>query len=1188
MSHLMLFLLGPPRVERDGVPVRFDRRKATALLAYLAVTRRPHQRDALAALFWPELDQSRARAALRRTLVAIRQGIDDGWLDADRETAGLHRDCDLWVDVARFEALLAACQAHDHPQGRLCASCLAALSEAVALYRGDFMAGFTLRDSADMDDWQREQGEDLRRELIVALEKLVRAYAAQGDLGAAIDAARRWLAIEPLHEEAHRHLMQLYAREGQRSAALEQYRACREVLERELGLSPAQETIQLYQDIRERRPLPASPAQAAPPSNLPQQATRFVGRRSELAAIARRLADDTCRLLTLVGPGGIGKTRLALQAAAGQSACFAHGTYYVPLTSVRSADLLVPAVANAIGFAFGDQEDREPESPLGRVDRTPRGQLLHHLWNKEMLLVLDNMEHLIEGAELLAAMLSAAPRLKLLVTSRQRLNLSGEWPFEVRGLQVPDTEGPAEEVESSDAAQLFLGAARRIHAAFTAKAGDLIRICRSLEGIPLAIEITAAWAHTLSCSEIAAEVDRAMAGANLDFFAAHLRDVPPRHRSMRAVFEHSWSLLSTGEQAALAAMAVFRGGFDRDAVAQVTGTPLAVLSALVDKSLVRRIPDRGQDGGSRYDLHELLRQYAEERLGTETPFRDRHCRYYAAFLNQREVSLRGVGQGQALAEIEREIDNVRAAWQWATSQGRWHEIDQALDSLHVYYEVRSRYREGSAALEQAAAALEAGGGPDPLPYGRLLAHLGRLTFGLDELEAARSTLEQSLAILRPLPAPGEVARALMWLSDVAGRQQERQRAGSLLRESLAISREIGDRHLEAEGLRGLAAWTASESSPRARAEAAAAEAHDLYRHSLAIFRELGDRLGIASALYGLARVTDRLGQPEETRQLLEESLAIRRELGDRRGTAWCLHFLAECARGESRYAESRQLYEQGLAIHRELGDPLRTWNALQRMSTVVYRLGDLAAFEEISQEIHVLALRIGNRFAIACALEGLGEVAHVKGEYARAREYYQESLRIGYEIEHPRAITWSLMGLGDADYETGQYAAARTRYEQSLAICLGSLKEAEEQVEDGIPMSLVRLGNAARAVEDYAASREYYTRALRFEIDRNYPGAIVHVLSNVAPLLAQEGRIEDALALCAFLLLRPEVWWPDRDEVQKLLDEWTVGLAAGAAAAARERGAAWTLEEACDRVLALPSSKEASDEAAKEKVPATG
>jgi predicted ATPase/DNA-binding SARP family transcriptional activator len=1156
MSCLRLYLLGPPRAECTDGPCTFDRRKAMALLAYLAVTATRHPRDTLATLFWPELDQSRAHAALRRTLVALKQGVGEGWLDVDRETIGLDGDRPPWTDVARFHECLAAAQAHDHPQDRSCSACLAALSEAAVLYRGDFMAGFTLRDSPGFDDWQREQGEHLRCELAGALETLSRGYAAQGDMEAAIAYARRWLSLDPLREAAHRQLMRLYAQSGQRAAAIAQYRACRDLLRRELALSPSQETARLYRQIRENRLPPVPPVQAVPPSHLPQQATPFVGREAELADIARHLADPGCRLLTLAGPGGIGKTRLAIEAAIAQSGCFTHGVYFVPLAAVRSAGLIVPTIAEAIGFTFGAGTG-EADEGLDPAERAAEAQLLDHLWDKEMLLVLDNVEHLAAGAAFLAETLAAAPRIKLLVTSRERLNLRAEWPYEVQGLAVPG-EGVADGMTGGgDAVALFLSTARRIEPGFAGDRADMARICRLLGGMPLAIELAASWAHVLSCTEIADQVAEAMAGGGLGFFDAAAgpgpRDLPDRHRSMQAVFAHSWDLLFPSGQSALANLSVFRGSFDRDAAAEVGSASLATLSALVDKSLLQRSRPAGASDRTRYELHELLRQFATEKLGSNREPHERHSRYYAAYLAEQEVRLKGPDQALALAEIEREIDNVRAAWEWATAHRACREIGLALESLYRFYEIRSRYQEGRAAFEGAIDALEAAEPGDPLLLGRLLARLGRLTHHTDDLERAEALLEQALATLRTQDAPAEVGWVLLWLGETVRRQGARARSRSLLREALAMGREAGDTELEAGSLTSLAGWTT--------AGAAYEEARALYRRGLTLYRSTGNRRGMADALYGLGHIATYLREWDVSKRLYEESMAIREQLGDRRGVAWCLHFMAENARGQGRYTEARRLYECSLAIHRALGDPLRTYNVLQRMSTVVLWLGDVEALEEISHEIHVHVLRLGNPFYIACSLEGLGEVAQLKGETAQARQYYEGSLAIGYEIEHPRVLAWSLMGLGDADYATGAVDAARMRYEQSLAICR------EHEVEDGIPMSLLRLGDAVRTTGDVVASRRYMVEALQFEVKRGHAGAITRVLSHMVPLLKDEARVQEALMLAAYLLQRPETQEPERGQVRQQFEALAAQFPPEQAAAIRQACSARTLDEVCELAL---------------------
>jgi DNA-binding SARP family transcriptional activator len=250
MSRLMLYLLGPPRIEYEGTPIEVDRRKAIALIIYLAMTEESHSRDRLATLFWPNYDQSRARSALRSALWALNRTPAGNWLDVSQETLGLHHDANLWVDVAHFRHLLETCRAHNHPPDEVCPTCLPPLTEAVALYRDNFMAGFTLPDSPAFDEWQVFQSESLRQELASALERLIRSFSAQEEYKSAISYARRWLGLEPWREEAHQHLMRLFARNGQRSAALAQYESCRRFLAEELAVEPAAETVALYEQIR--------------------------------------------------------------------------------------------------------------------------------------------------------------------------------------------------------------------------------------------------------------------------------------------------------------------------------------------------------------------------------------------------------------------------------------------------------------------------------------------------------------------------------------------------------------------------------------------------------------------------------------------------------------------------------------------------------------------------------------------------------------------------------------------------------------------------------------------------------------------------------------------------------------------------------------------------------------------------
>ncbi|MCP4589222.1 MAG: hypothetical protein GY842_00620, partial [bacterium] len=358
------------------------------------------------------------------------------------------------------------------------------------------------------------------------------------------------------------------------------------------------------------------------PNNLPVQPTPFVGREAVLAEIAGRLHDPDCRLLTLLGPGGSGKTRLALETGAAQLDNYSHGVWFVPLAALQSVDAIVPTVARALGFSFYADAG-------GSAGPDPQQQLLDYLRQKTMLIIMDNYEHLLsplnppmggtKGGDLVTDILKTAPDVKVLATSRARLNVQGEQLFPVAGMNFP-AKDTLEQAAQYSAIKLFLGSARRVQPDFEltpANLADVARICRLVQGMPLGILLAAGWIEMLTPAEIAAEI-----GTSLDFLETDVRDVPARHRSMRAVFDHSWNLLTERERQVLHGLSVFRGGCTREAAQEITGASLRELMALVRKSLLHRA------SGGRYEMHELLRQYSAERLDqspTESEaVRDRH------------------------------------------------------------------------------------------------------------------------------------------------------------------------------------------------------------------------------------------------------------------------------------------------------------------------------------------------------------------------------------------------------------------------------------------------------------------------------------------------------------------------------------------------------------------------------------
>lgn len=639
MAALSICLLGTFQVTLDGKPVTaFATAKVRALLAYLGVeAERPHPRPVLAYLLWPDQPERAALHNLRQALVVLRQAIGDREADPPfllitRQTIQFNPHSSHWLDIAAFTRLFAASQQPDQVER---------WRQATDLYQGDFMAGLGMRDNIAFEEWVLVRREQYYHQALEALDRLAEHYERRGKYGQAIHYARRQIALAPWQERAHRQVMRCLAWSGQRNAALAQYESCRLLLRQELEVEPAEETTILYVQIRagelekpETRAQPNEPGIETkrtainslpsslllrPRHNLPIPLTSFIGREKELAQVVAYLTGSDCRLLTLAGPGGMGKTRLALQAAARAASVFCDGVYFVPLDAIPKAELLAFAIGNVLNLSSADL-------------------LLDYLRPRKVLLVLDSFERLLDGAELLVDLLQAAPKVKIMVTSQARLNLQAEWLMQVDALLFP-TSLPACSQEKTlfieemgawekilrdfSAVYLFVQRARQVEAGFTLspKTGpDVVRLCQLVEGMPLGIELAAAQVDECFPKAIAHGVEN-----GLERLATTRRDVPSRHRSLRALFNYSWALLEKTECASLQRLSVFQGEFDAEAAGAVADTSPVELAALVSKSLLRQTPT------GRYAMHQLLRQYAAERLRTspgQRGVRNRRCAHY--------------------------------------------------------------------------------------------------------------------------------------------------------------------------------------------------------------------------------------------------------------------------------------------------------------------------------------------------------------------------------------------------------------------------------------------------------------------------------------------------------------------------------------------------------------------------------
>jgi predicted ATPase len=594
---------------------------------------------------------------------------------------------------------------------------------------------------------------------------------------------------------------------------------------------------------------------------------------------------------------------------------------------------------------------------------TPHAQLAQYLREKDLLLVLDNCEHL-PVASFAVELLEQAPRLTILTTSRARLNVRGEQIVELDGLEFPRSQPPATgrraqgadqrpttgdqssalalssfsaaeqpsaiDLESYSAVQLFQYNAQAVNPrlAWTkATLAAAARICELVAGLPLGIELAASLVRLMPCEEIAREL-----AASLELLQSSRSDLPERHQSLRAVFNHSWNLLKPAEQRTLRQLSVCRGGFRRDAAAQIAGASIAMLAALVDNSLVRRSASADQ-GEARYELPELVRQYAAEKLAEAvdadlSAVLDRHCRYYMGLLQRRRADLRGSHQQEALAEINQEVENIRAAWRRAATADDIDLIERAIEGLFLFYEMRSWFSEGAEAFAQAAARLSELHAASPTQqtrrvWGKLLGRQGWCTFQVGRQAEGRALLEQSLALLRSLETPSELVFPLNYLASGAYYSGDYEQANQLAQEALRVSLACRDQHgvAVAKTVLGQIAYLVGRYE----------DARRYSRESLVTERDLGNRWGLVFTLVSLGRVDLALGAYEEARRSFQEGLAIRAAFGDTRGTALCLNYLGDTAHALADFGEARRCYQESLALFKEIGNRAATATSLTKL-----------------------------------------------------------------------------------------------------------------------------------------------------------------------------------------------------------------------------------------------------------------
>jgi DNA-binding SARP family transcriptional activator/predicted ATPase len=1018
MPLLKLSLLGSFQAVLDGQPItQFKGDKVRALLAYLAAEAdRPHERSSLVSLFWPNMPEGRALRNLSQTLIRLRDAIHDEqahppFLLVTRHEVRWNTQADQELDATEFERLLKAGREETGSDAE------SALAKGMALYRGDFLRGFGLSDCPDFEDWLLLKREQYHHLALEALQKLADARLAAGDYAQARGYAHQQIGLEPWREIAHRQLMRALALGGHRSEALAQYETCQRTLAQELGIEPEAETVTLYEQIRSGKldtvtvaPASSHLVTSSPQHNLPAQLTPFIGREEELAQLDSLLRDPERRLITLIGLGGVGKTRLALVAARALIGVFAHGVWFVPLAGVgmnagavaadardeHARHALARAIADALGLTLTGQESAP-------------AQLLNCLRSREVLLVLDNYEHLLASAEFLATLLRTAPHVKVFVTSRERLNVEGEATVPLQGMPVP-ANAAEQELASAGCVRLFVERAQRTSARFNVNANnlsDILHVCKMVEGLPLGIELAASWVQHYSLREIVHAIQD-----NLNFLASPRSDRPSRQSSLRAVFDYSWRMLSPLEQRALAQLSIFRSAFSREAALAVTGARLLTLVALADKSLLH------QSGEGRYAMHELVRQFAGEQLqqmasaepDLPNQAHARHSDYSIEFVGAQSEGLYGSLSRQTLATIQAESDNLNQALQWAMSHGRWRAIDRHIVEILRIYHFQMNYGEGLALAQQLIRHAEDQLRRDPqsVPPHLLSKLLAEQAFLLTFQGTPREAIVSAQAVIEQTHRAGdsesELAGYLDW-----GLQEyylgNYDSAQNLLEKAHALAQTISQ-------------TTSGEQTPGGQAGAPT-------RRQLLLKTQ---------AMRYLAALRIVQGRAEKAGEYELEIVKAYRQLHHLWGEARTMMFFGDSHFIVWNYTKAREYYELALRICRDMGSAHGQCHMHIELSRIAMFQSDFALARQQGERALAIIQDTGNVMFHAYALATLSGWAHRMGECERAYDLAQEAAQIIQKANYPLLVAYCLERLGDALTSSGRQDEAAAAYQRVLDV----------------------------------------------------------------------------------------------------------------------------------------------------------
>ena len=1017
-TRLLLQLQGIFPVELNQQQVEgLGTNKTRALLAYLAVEKdKRHHRAAIAALFWPDQEEKLAKQSLRQAIFSLKKALGkQDFLLSSSQYVQIDPVVEVWTDTGEIERLAKECEKHVHGSMDHCLPCLNRQEKILELFQGEFLNELPVLDSNVFNKWYILKRERLHQLALKANVHLANYYERRGDLRKSLAYILTQLALEPWREESHYQAMRIYALLRERSKALMQFQTCMDVLQEEFGVEPTCETQKLAEEIGRNEMAARTVAYSVP--KLPSE---FVGRQAEIEALAQTVSKGKQRLITLLGPGGIGKSTTAVALAEALRGLFWDGIVFVPLSE---SDDLLSSIAENVGF---------------KGDLSENG-LMDYLRDRDILLILDNFEHLTSSRRFVGKMITQCRKLQVVVTSRALLELREEYVYCLKGLSFPKKKD-LDQWQQYDAMVLLRNLIRQKNPDYpeSRRNIDILRgIAEKLEGYPLAIEFAAAYIAQNSEAELLQVLDKAFNPAEIG-----IKDIQERHRSLEYIFDQSWHLLAEYEREKIASLALFRGGFTFDAALKTADVNEKEIKQFIQKSLINQV-DRG-----RYRIHEVTRQFALERIPPDETIKKRHAVFFS---NLPEYSLNHPSLEQ-LDQLKREASNIQMAWEWAVENGRNDLLRKLVPNVLAISILRGPLIFGDNLFTRAKLELELDQDinlKEAIYFGLAKLYLIQMRFNeilllMEELPvSARTRFTQGQALV----AKGEFLEArpvlmeavemnkktgdaylemdsLRELGNTANRLNQYDEAVFYYQKCLDLSHELGDQRNESAILNNWASvdWDLGKLD--------AAESR--YRQALDLYRQLGNRLGEAKAFNNLSNVLAERGDLEGSLSYSFQALAIHKDMGNIRGQSVVFNNLGATYHTLKQFDAARKYYLQALNLYRLMENNQAIAETLANLSFVDGMQGKLEEGRQKAQEAIGLAEAAGDKLNLSNSYYYLGRIDVAGGYLERAETDFKKAYDLRQTVPHPGHLLEIEVELMNIAYQRRDLDAAKQLMEAAL------------------------------------------------------------------------------------------------------------------------------------------------------------